>query len=393
MKSKMVVPKKNRAQAMVEFAIALPILLMLLYGILEAGRLLFLYSTIVTASRQAVRYGSATGVGTGGVPRYQDCAGIRAAANRADFLNSFDDSDIVITYDDGPGTAGTDPSTDPPTVPPWRDICDGDGTVDTDVTPSTANTTRINVTIRGDFFPIVPKLVPFIERSRANNDPILGESARTILVAVSIIVTDIPSPFVEETTTSTPTPSPTPTDTPTRTPTNTATNTPVFTNTATRTPTRTFTPTITLSPTITNTPTLTVTPTSIPTGVTGCNAITHGATITTSGNTLTLTISSPVPAPVQIQDIFVVWNHDKGHNIGSKRLVLNAVSLAGQFWSGASSGPNQSVTPSPISYIPTGNSTLTFTFDQSYDFLDGTEEILINLSTPGCTGFPIHATN
>ena len=56
-------PGKNKAQAMVEFAIVLPMLLLLLYGILEAGRLLFIYSTIVTASRQAVRYGSATGQG------------------------------------------------------------------------------------------------------------------------------------------------------------------------------------------------------------------------------------------------------------------------------------------------------------------------------------------
>ena len=63
MKLKKITPQKNRAQAMVEFAIALPILLMLLYGMLEAGRLLFIYSTIVTASRQAVRYGSATGIG------------------------------------------------------------------------------------------------------------------------------------------------------------------------------------------------------------------------------------------------------------------------------------------------------------------------------------------
>ena len=64
-------PKKTKAQAMVEFALVLPLLLMLLYGILEAGRLLFIYSTIVTASRQAVRYGSATGQGLSTtIPRY-----------------------------------------------------------------------------------------------------------------------------------------------------------------------------------------------------------------------------------------------------------------------------------------------------------------------------------
>jgi len=98
-----------------------------------------------------------------------------------------------------------------------------------------------------------------------------------------------------------------------------------------------------------------------------------------------------VPASVQIQNIFVIWNHDKGHEVGNKKLELNAVSLGGQFWSGTSSGPSQTITPSSNAYIPTGNSVLTFTFDQSYDFLDGTEEILINLSTPGCTSFPIHA--
>src|SRR5688572_26520139 len=304
MKSKRYLPKKNRAQAMVEFAIALPILLMLLYGILEAGRLLFLYSTIVTASRQAVRYGSATGVGTGGVPRYQDCAGIRAVANKADFLRSFDDDDIAITYDSGPGT-------------PVFDTCDG--SVDTGVTPSTANTTRINVEIKGDFFPIVPKLVPFIERSVANSDPILGASARTILVSISIAVTAPPQTWEASTPTYTFTPSPTPSPTPTRTPTPTFTFTPIFTNTPSPTPTRTLTPTITLSPTITRSPTISPTTTTCP--------ITHGV-IRLVGNTMRLNINSSVPTSVNIQDIFVVWNHDKGHQTGDdKALELLSVTF------------------------------------------------------------------
>ena len=53
---------------MVEFAIALPILLMLVYGLLEVGRLLFTYSSVVNATRQAVRYGSTTGAGDRGTP-------------------------------------------------------------------------------------------------------------------------------------------------------------------------------------------------------------------------------------------------------------------------------------------------------------------------------------
>jgi uncharacterized repeat protein (TIGR01451 family) len=184
-------PKKTRAQAMVEFAIVLPLLLLLLYGILEAGRLLFMYSTIVTATRQASRYGSATGQGgdytsIGGpdnraYPRYQDCYGIRLAADRVDFLNSFDlINDLTIAYDNGEGTPVTD----------FDGACDGDA--DPDVKPSTNNDTRIVVTVDGNFFPIVPRLVPFIERSNANGNPISATSARTIIIAISIEVTPPP---------------------------------------------------------------------------------------------------------------------------------------------------------------------------------------------------------
>lgn len=161
-------PQKNTAQAMVEFAIVLPILLLLLYGLLEAGRLLFIYSSTVTASRQAVRYGATTG---GTVPRYQDCAGIRQAAQKVDYLNAFDDGDIKIYHDTGPGSS--------PTL-----YCTGAS--DTTYTPSSANTDRLLVEIKGDFNPIVPKLVPFIARTAANGKPIASTSARTIVKSVTI---------------------------------------------------------------------------------------------------------------------------------------------------------------------------------------------------------------
>src|SRR5574338_698689 len=104
MKMKKFFAGKNRAQAMVEFAIALPILLLLLYGILEAGRLLFVYSTVVTASRQAARYGSATGVNASNTPHYQDCDGIREAASKAGYLGPFDT--ISLAYDQGVDSSG-----------------------------------------------------------------------------------------------------------------------------------------------------------------------------------------------------------------------------------------------------------------------------------------------
>ncbi len=164
-------PQKNAAQAIVEFAIVLPILLVLLYGLLEAGRLLFMYSSIVTASRQAVRYGATTGDGsTVGIPRYQDCTGIRLAANRTDYLNAFDhtSADVQIAWDTGPGTTQTS-------------IC-APGTPSQSWTP-VGNNTRLVVVVTGHFNPIV-RLVPFRQRD------IVSTSRRTILVSVTIAVDD-----------------------------------------------------------------------------------------------------------------------------------------------------------------------------------------------------------
>jgi len=102
-----------------------------------------------------------------------------------------------------------------------------------------------------------------------------------------------------------------------------------------------------------------------------------------------------------MDDVFVMWNQSKGHQTGNdKTLTLLSASMSGSptpFWTGTipepppspqtSSATLESATPIQI---PSGTSTIVFTFDQSYDRFDGSEEILINLSTPGCENFPIH---
>ena len=196
MKLKKLNSKKSKAQAMVEFAIALPVLLALLYGILEAGRLLFLYSTVVTASRQAVRYGSATGIGNGtgnaSERRYQDCDGIRTAGQKAGYLGAFDF--ITITWDDGP--ADTRTSTDPNSGNPINgQVYCTDPSTDSSFTPKKDNTSRVSVTVTEHFMPLVPKLVPFIERD------ITAKSSRTVIVGVEIVVTPLPPPGMDSTTT------------------------------------------------------------------------------------------------------------------------------------------------------------------------------------------------
>ena len=165
MKSKNQTHKKSKAQAMVEFAIVLPLLLLLIYGLLETGRLLFMYSTVVTASRQAVRYGSATGENSSGVARYNDCDGIRAAAQKVAYLGPFDS--ITIKHDSGPADTSPTPYCSNPTD---------------SYQPSKTNADRITVTVSEQFTPIVPKLVPFAVRT------ISATSSRTILVSVAIVV-------------------------------------------------------------------------------------------------------------------------------------------------------------------------------------------------------------
>ena len=164
-------PKKSKAQAILEFALVLPVLLLVVYGLIEAGRLLFLYSSVNNAARQAARWGSTTGIGPNGQPRYLDCKGIRAEAERIDFLNAFDandDAQFVIEYD-RPTSADPDPGayftcTSAFDVAGINDAKTGD---------------RITVTVNAPFTPLVP-LVPFDPRT------ITAISSRTLLLTISI---------------------------------------------------------------------------------------------------------------------------------------------------------------------------------------------------------------
>ncbi|HLE59087.1 MAG TPA: TadE family protein, partial [Candidatus Limnocylindria bacterium] len=49
--------RSRRGQTLVEFALILPIFLLVLVGIFDMGRAVYAYNTISNASRQAVRLG------------------------------------------------------------------------------------------------------------------------------------------------------------------------------------------------------------------------------------------------------------------------------------------------------------------------------------------------
>ncbi len=99
--------KSDPGQGLVEFAIALPVVMLVIFGTIEFGRLMITYTAISSASREAARFGAAVGNDDLGIlAPYEDCVGIRDAAKR--ITKAFipvEDAAINIQYDKGPGTA------------------------------------------------------------------------------------------------------------------------------------------------------------------------------------------------------------------------------------------------------------------------------------------------
>jgi len=154
-----------KSQGLVEFALILPVLVLIVFGLIETGRLIFTYSSAVSASREATRYASATGTSPRGVPYYQDCRGIRDAAKRMAFINPLEDAQITIQYDNGPGTTPT----------PY---CEPGNDVDVNFIPQPGS--RVLVRVEMNFLPLVPGLLPYPSFT------ITAPNARTILVPVSV---------------------------------------------------------------------------------------------------------------------------------------------------------------------------------------------------------------
>lgn len=211
-------------QAMVEFMLVLPILLLIVVGVTEFGRMFAIYAMLSSASREASRYGASVGPSESGIPRYLDCSAMREAARNVAVLSELTDGDITITYDEGSTSepvGNCDASPDP------AEIGLGD---------------RVVVTVREDYEPIVP-LLPLPAQT------LVSMSARSILKEIDAGPTATsggpaatPTPTNTLDPSITPTLTPTPSDTPTPTASATSTSGPSPTPTETRTPSPTRTP-------------------------------------------------------------------------------------------------------------------------------------------------------
>lgn len=303
--------KKSKAQGIVEFALILPLLLMIMFGIIEFGRYLLFFSAVATSSREAARHGAAAGDIGGYIPHYEDCVGIRASARQVGLGAVISDDNIHITYDHGPGTPqfeGVCSDTPPATRP---DIRMGD---------------RIAVQVISNFQPIVPIV-------SLNAIEVQATTYRTILKDVEIEGTPLP-PYPTNTRTSTPTPIPTdtPEPSPTFTPSNTPTDTPTPTPTPSGMPTMTASPTPTITPTPTRTPTMTPSPTP----TVACNV--YDVMYSISGNKFTWQLHNG-GIPLVIDQIYVQYQSEMGSG------KLQEVWWGPLLWSGSSVSPSTASQP------------------------------------------------
>lgn len=287
-------------QGIVEFALVIPVLLTIVVGIFEAGRAIYVYQAIATASREAARLGSSAGDNDDGDPYYLDCAAIRAAALQFGDPGNVTNGDVTITYDGGPGHA---------VIGTCGSVTEGQIELGD----------RIIVQVNG-FFQAAPAMPLF----DFPNIPFSVTTRRTIIKEA-----DLSEPGQISTNTFTPTPTRTPTFTASMTFTatlsltasNTPTRTPTGpTSTFTRTPTRTLTPSITLTPS--QTPTSPFTPSNTPTSSqTSTPSITLTPSLTpTITQTFTITSTAtrtptPSPTPTPNPPAAPVW--DSGTYTGS----------------------------------------------------------------------------
>jgi hypothetical protein len=174
---------RPKGQAMAEFSLALPILMLVMVGLLEAGRAVFMYSSVVNASREAVRYATAFGVDENDKLHVQNCAEIRNTARRVGFLLPLEDDDIVIEYQEFHDPDGTPNSGDEEFISLTPATCDGAGDgvddgVDERVTLTCGD--RVQVTVSADYDPILPLMIPLQAQSFSST------SARTFVGVVEL---------------------------------------------------------------------------------------------------------------------------------------------------------------------------------------------------------------
>ena len=110
----------ERGAALVEMAFVAPLLLLLLFGIIEFSRLLYTHTAVWNVAREGARYATTVGDTDGDdLPNYLDCDGIIDAALARAIGVDIDEYDIDVVLESDGTNADCDPLSpdpDPSTV-------------------------------------------------------------------------------------------------------------------------------------------------------------------------------------------------------------------------------------------------------------------------------------
>ena len=127
--------RRERAQGLVEFALILPILVVIVLGIINLAYVFFVHTSLVGAAHEGVRYG---------IVEPRDAAGICDRVVSHGFLTALELERITVTYDD----LGVTFQCDEP-----ESHVDGD-----DITPGDH---RLSVRVEHDLPPLTP-IIPTV---------------------------------------------------------------------------------------------------------------------------------------------------------------------------------------------------------------------------------------
>ncbi len=161
--------KKTRGQALVEFALVFPIIMLVIFGIIDFGWMIFNYAQLYNGMREALRFGSVAGFST--PEQYKECQAIRQRVIDLAGLSGVKQQNITIKYDNG----------DPAAVFGACPYTKASATIGTDVNQDITREIDAPDRIFIDIEVTVPFLTPFIRPMVPGGGiPMSIRAARTI---------------------------------------------------------------------------------------------------------------------------------------------------------------------------------------------------------------------
>lgn len=156
-----------RGQALVEFALILPVFVLLLVGLLDVGRVVFAYNDASHAARDATRFASVSPL---------DCDSIFYVIQHQ--IQGDDAVSVAVSYRPIPSSSNQNPS--------WTNVCPAynpNATYDNDPTTGTMST-AVTPMIGGEIRIVVTNTVslatPLISRLLGNSITVRGSSSMSI---------------------------------------------------------------------------------------------------------------------------------------------------------------------------------------------------------------------